>query len=152
MRDYFHYPYFMVEGTKIQRLSNFPSSGYCSLIFLLIEYFIWLLKLLGFFGPHPRHMEVPRPGIKSEQELQPTPQLWQCWIRYPLCRAEDWTCASAATQARSLSCCATAETLAFETFECTKFLNWGMVDVQYYIYVSDIQYSDSQFLKIIFHL
>ena len=28
-------------------------------------------------------MEVPRPGVESELQLQSTPQLWQCWIFLP---------------------------------------------------------------------
>ena len=39
-----------------------------------------LLPRLFFFWPHPHHMEVPEPGIKSEPQLQPMPQLQQCWI------------------------------------------------------------------------
>ena len=49
----------------------------------------YLLIYLGFLGPHPRHMEVPRLGVESELQLpasttatatpdlslQPTPQL-----------------------------------------------------------------------------
>ena len=35
-------------------------------------------------------MEVARPGIKSELELQPTPQIQQCQI-LPLCQAGDST-------------------------------------------------------------
>ena len=35
---------------------------------------------------HLQHTEVPRPGIKSELQLQPYPQLPQCWFLNPLCR------------------------------------------------------------------
>ena len=43
--------------------------------------------------------EVPRLGIESDLELQPTPQLWQCWILNPLCQAWDqtWVPATAET-------------------------------------------------------
>ena len=34
-----------------------------------------------FFRPHPRH--VPRPRVKSKQQLQPTPQLQQQLIVAP---------------------------------------------------------------------
>ena len=34
-------------------------------------FFLWL---------HPQHVEVPRPGIESERQLLPEPQLCQCWI------------------------------------------------------------------------
>ena len=52
----------------------------------------WLYHCLGFFfplcRPHPRHTEVPRPGIKPKLQLRPKPQLQQC----PLCRVRDRTC------------------------------------------------------------
>ena len=32
-------------------------------------------------------MEVPRPGIKSEPQMQPKAQLWQHWILNPLCHS-----------------------------------------------------------------
>ena len=47
-------------------------------------------------------MGVPRPGIKSEPQLQPTPQLWQGQILNPLFQAEDQTHTSAAIQAISV--------------------------------------------------
>ena len=37
-------------------------------------------------------MDVPGPGIESELELRPMPQLQQCWILNPLCQARDQTC------------------------------------------------------------
>ena len=37
-----------------------------------------------FFWQHLRHMDVPGPGIKSEPQLRPTLQMWQCWILNPL--------------------------------------------------------------------
>ena len=39
-------------------------------------------------------MDVPGPGIESELELRPMPQLQQCWILNPLCQARDRTGAS----------------------------------------------------------
>ena len=50
----------------------------------------------SFLQPHPRHMEVPSPGMESKLELQPTPQLQQQRILNPLCWARDQT--SAATE------------------------------------------------------
>ena len=48
------------------------------------------LMLFFLFWSLPRHLEVPRPGIKSEPERWPTPQLQQCgWILYPLHRARN---------------------------------------------------------------
>ena len=55
-----------------------------------------------FLGPHPRHMEVPRLGVKSELQLASLRHShsnsnlhhnsWQCWIPKPLSKARDWTC------------------------------------------------------------
>ena len=37
-----------------------------------------------FFWPHPRHVEVPGPGIEPALQLQPVPQLQgQHWILVP---------------------------------------------------------------------
>ena len=33
------------------------------------------------FPAAPAIYEAPRPGIKSELQLRPMPQLWQCWIK-----------------------------------------------------------------------
>ena len=51
------------------------------------------------FWPHSQHMEISWPGIKSEPQLQPMPQPWQCWIINLLFWARDQTCTSAATRA-----------------------------------------------------
>ena len=67
-----------------------------------------LLSLFCFLGPHPRHVEVPRPGVKSELQLPasttatatPDPgrilnlrcSLRQCRILDPLQEAGDQTC------------------------------------------------------------
>ena len=47
------------------------------LYILFLSFFLLLLFFffLYFLGPHPRHMEVPRLGVESELQLQPTPQL-----------------------------------------------------------------------------
>ena len=50
------------------------------------------------FWPHPRHMEVSRPGIESELQLWLTPQLWQHHILNPLCQIGDWTHPSSMTR------------------------------------------------------
>ena len=65
--------------------------------------------LLLFFFPLAVLMAYgsSRPGIKSEKQLQPKPQLWQCRILNPLCRARprneptapQWTPATAETMA-----------------------------------------------------
>ena len=53
-----------------------------------------------FFLGHPKTDGVPRPGIKSELQLRPRPQLWQHQILNPLCRAGieslSWWCREAA--------------------------------------------------------
>ena len=66
------------------------------------------LSFSSFFsGPHPWHMEIPRPGIESELQPQayttatvmqvpshicdPTPHLRQRWILNPLSKARDST-------------------------------------------------------------
>ena len=66
-----------------------------------------------------QHMEVPKPGIKSELHLQAMTQLQQCWILNPLQRAGNWTCASTATWAtavRFLTLCATVGTPQVESY------------------------------------
>ena len=76
-----------------------------------LEWYIWVflrLFVFCFLGPHPRHMEVPKRGIKLELQLLPyttataTPEprpvcdlhhsSWQHWILNPLSEAGDRTC------------------------------------------------------------
>ena len=80
----------------------------------LFSFFLFFFKWL-----HPWHVEVPRPGIESKPQLQPTPQLRQSWILNPLCWPGDWTCTSAATVATAfgfLAHCATAGALLQGSF------------------------------------
>jgi len=42
--------------------------------------FYYFIYYFFFFWPHPQHMDVPWPGIKSKLQLRPRPQLQQCWI------------------------------------------------------------------------
>ena len=49
----------------------------------------FMLCIFFFQWPHLRHMEVPRPGVKSEMWLQPMPQLQLQWIPQSLHRARD---------------------------------------------------------------
>ena len=60
-----------------------------------------------FLGLHPRHIEIPRLGVKSELQLMATAiataisdpirvfnlhhSSWQCWILNPLSKARDQT-------------------------------------------------------------
>ena len=63
-----------------------------------------LQVLFVCLSPNPRHVEVPRPRIKSE------PQLCQDWILNPVHWATDGTFTSAATGATSETTGATSET------------------------------------------
>ena len=88
-----------------------------SLLFLLIFITLYAIKqlfhlplerFLFFLGPHQRHMEVLRLGVKSEPQLlactrataTPDPSLvcdlhpssWQHQILNPLCNGRDLTC------------------------------------------------------------
>ena len=62
-------------------------------------FFLFFLRL------HLHHMEVPGPGIKSELQLQSTPQPWHHWIQ-----AEPATYATAYGNAGSLTHLATMGT------------------------------------------
>ena len=44
----------------------------------------WAKEHIFFFFSNSQHMEAPWPGMESEPQLQPMPQLWQCWILSPL--------------------------------------------------------------------
>ena len=52
-----------------------PGVGFAVLLLLL------LFLSFVFLGPHPWHMEVPRPGSNQSCSLQPTPEPQQHWIR-----------------------------------------------------------------------
>ena len=45
-----------------------------------------------YFSGCPKAYGVSRPGIRSELQLQPKPQLRRCQILNPLCQAGDQTC------------------------------------------------------------
>ena len=62
------------------------------------------------------HMEVPRPGVRSELHLGPALQVWQCQILNPLCKAGDQTCVPA-LQRYHQSCCATMGTPVLQGFK-----------------------------------
>ena len=44
-------------------------------------FFLFYFCLSVFLGPHPHHVEVPRPGSNWSCKCQPTPQSQQCWMR-----------------------------------------------------------------------
>ena len=68
-------------GRYLQLLSSAPHSVHSNFPVLFPP----------LFQLHPRHIEVPGPGIKSELHLQPMPQLGQHWILNPLYRVVDQT-------------------------------------------------------------
>ena len=74
----------------------------------LIPFFFFFFGLLSYLGPHPKHMEVPRLGVESEEVYlltyarattmpdlshicDPHHSSWQCWIPSPLSKARDRT-------------------------------------------------------------
>ena len=69
-------------------------------------YGLHFLLLLSSFLATPWHMEVPRPGIRSEPQLWPAPKLQQHQILNPLCQARDGTCVPM-LQRHQQSCCTT---------------------------------------------
>ena len=68
-----------------------------SKLFLFHFSFFFLPPFFFFFQLHPQHMNVPRPGMKSEPELPLTSQLQQHQILNPLCQARDRTHATTET-------------------------------------------------------
>ena len=71
-----------------------------------------LYFFLFFLFGYPAAYGGPGPGIRSQLQLQPTLQLWQCGILNLLCRAGDRTCIPALQRCR-WSCCVTAGTPEF---------------------------------------
>ena len=88
-------------------LSNIPLCV-CVCTPHLLYLFICQWTFFFFLGLHQWHMEVPRPGVKSQLQLLayttattiPDPShvcnlhhsSWQCWIPNPLSKARDWAC------------------------------------------------------------
>ena len=68
---------------------------------------IFHLSFLFFIFGCPTPYGVPRPGIRSKLQTQPKPQLRQCRILNPLCRAGDRTYVPVLPRCRQ-SLCATA--------------------------------------------
>ena len=64
--------FFIVACTGISLCSVHPSL--CSHTVCIFFFLFW---------PHWQHMEVPGPGIESEPQLQPAPQLQQCQVPNP---------------------------------------------------------------------
>lgn len=64
-------------------------SLHCPYVFLHVS--SWTFFFFFFFG-HPTAYEVPGPGIRSEPQVQPKPQLQSFNSLCPLCQAGDGTC------------------------------------------------------------
>ena len=103
--------YFINFG-RFLAIINFKILFWCSFLF--------------FFFLHPWHMEVPRPGIESE------PQLQQHWILNPLSQEGGQTHPPSSNQSpcrdntRFLTCCATRELLfsfLYSKYTCYIFSN-----------------------------
>ena len=88
-----------------------PWSWSCTLLIYLRDSFFFLFFLFFSFSffAHPWPVEFPGPGIRSQLQLPPMLQLWQCWIFNPLCPAGDRTCVPA-LQRHHGSHCTTAGT------------------------------------------
>ena len=91
----------------------------------------WRSEVFPFLSwPHLWHMDISGPGIKSKPQLQPTPQLQQCWILNLLCWVADWNCVATATQATSvkfLTYCITAGTPIFTIFISSSWIDHYVV-------------------------
>ena len=70
------------QGSKLHHRSDNEGSLTCCTTRELLESIFFFLSFFffPFFWPHLQHMEIPGPGIKSEPQLQPMPQLQQCPI------------------------------------------------------------------------
>ena len=58
--------WFMVNGSSLAQVSVAGFLIIITVLFFFFGLFLSLLLLLLFLGPLPRHMEVPRLGVKSE--------------------------------------------------------------------------------------
>ena len=69
------------------------------LVYVLPKWALYIFfSNILFLWPHLCHMEVPRLGVESELQLQPTLQPWQHWIQ-----AASVTYATACSNTRSLT-------------------------------------------------
>ena len=101
---------------------------------ILLLLFIYLFALLG---PHPKHMEVPRLGVKSELQLPAYitatamrdsshvcnlhPSSQPRWIPNPLIEARDCACILVDTS-QIRFCYATTGTSQIQFFKCDYYL------------------------------
>ena len=97
---------------------------FCIALFISLSLSAFFVFFFSSIFGHLAAYGNPQPGItsKSEPQLRPTLQLWQHWILYPLCWAED----------QSNLCPGTAETsipLWWELLSC--FLNLNIIKKTY---------------------
>ena len=86
----------------------------CVCIYVRERDLLLLLLLFLFLLLHVWYMQVPGPGIESELQLLPIPQLWRCRIPQPTEQGRDPTCTSTVTRVSAVGFwthCATARTL-----------------------------------------
>ena len=83
--------------------SVFSSSAVSSLPSSLSLSFFFFCFPFSFFG-RPAAYVVPGSGIRSELQLWPKAQLWQCQVLNPLCRAGDGSCAPLLPRHRQSHC------------------------------------------------
>ena len=107
-----------------------PVTDYCGLFpsnMLLLQEYSCLRQAIGrleenvnfciyIYIGHPAAYGAPGPGIRSEPQLLPMPQLWQCQIPNPLCWARDQTYIPALPR-HCQSCCITAGAPKFLSFK-----------------------------------
>ena len=80
---------------------------------------VFCFVLFCFFGCPIAH-GVPRPGIRSELQLWPRPQLQKFWIFNPLQQARDRTCALALQRCHQ-SCCTIVRTPIYGSLQCGSY-------------------------------
>ena len=82
-----------ILGIKCEWKKHFIGCVQCMLYQGSFSGKVRALPIFFFFHfGHPRAYGVPRPGIWSKLQVQPMPQLQQCWILNPLCHTRDQTC------------------------------------------------------------
>ena len=69
------------------------------------------------FLPHLQHMDVSGPGIKSELQLWPMPQLWQCWVLKPKAPGRGSNLCCHRDNVESLTCCTAMETPSYSLLQ-----------------------------------
>lgn len=81
-------------------------------------------------------MEAPGPGTESEPELQPAPQLRQCWLLNPLHHAGDWTCFPDAADTPSIPLCRSGNSYLIFVLGNPESPRWGRASKGEFAFVS----------------